>query len=129
MQTEIYIILFITTVVIYYLTKRKKPNEVEKSNQTDLQSSLKSTFRYVVLVRSNDRLYKSYEDDDLGKVGYHIYSKYAQSTDKLNVYIRDNYKNKLMLIEKDKESESMFAVDHPVDGFIGYLRFEYVENI
>lgn len=83
----------------------------------------------MVIIRAKGKFYKSYEDDDLGKVGYHIYSKYGQSIDKLDVYIKDNYDNKLMLIEKDKESESMLAVDHPVDGFIGYLRFDYVDSI
>lgn len=129
MPTEIYPILFIIAGIIYYLTTRKKPNQVEKVGKVDLQSLLQSSFKYVVIVRSNGTIYKSYEEDDLGKAGYHIYSKYGQSINKIDVYVKDNESDKFMLIEKDKESESMFAVNHPENGFIGYLRFDYVDNI
>lgn len=129
MQTEIYLILFAIAAIIYYLTTRRNPKEVEKVKQIDLRPLFQSTSKYVVIVRSNGTIYKSYEDNDLGKVGYHICCKYGQSIDKIDVYIKDNSGNKLMIIEKDKASESMFAVEHPIDGFIGFLRFDYLERI
>jgi len=81
---------------------------------------------WCVIIRSMDGFKLDYEENDLGKVGYHIYNKYKTHLlrGQVSVYIKDNFLNRYLKIVADGTSDSSFSVDHPVNGYIGYLSFE-----
>ena len=127
----ILIIVFLLLGYLYYKIRINIKENDLRNEKMDLivEKVRKSEFKYVVIIRTNDKIYKDYEHDKLGNVGYHIYTKHAPIIGKHGVYILDNVGNEIMKIEKDTDSECMIGVDHPEHGHIGYLSFISVERI
>ena len=92
-------------------------------------SPLASQYNWSVIIKSNGRLYKGIEDDDLGKVGYYIYQNFAKKLDQVDVFVKDNQLSKILKIQQTYESECMIGVDDPENGHIGYLPYKKVERI
>jgi len=84
---------------------------------------------WCVIIKSFEALILVFEDNDLGKIGYHIYSNYKEQLiqGQMFVYIKDNKEDRYLKIVTDGSSESMIGINHPDSGHIGYLSFEEVE--
>ena len=59
-------------------------------------------------------------------MGYYIYQKFAKKLDQVDIYVKDNQNNEILKIENKYDTESMFSVDHPEQGPIGFLPFDKV---
>jgi hypothetical protein len=128
-----YPIVLIVGSIIFYLFAGKNKPEVKQTKRADpkpdpaiLQHS--SLYKYSVLVKSNGKVSRSYENNDSGKIAYLIYSKLLRPGYTHEVYILNNHTNELMRIDKDYDSECMIGVDHPEHGHIGYLPFTHVTS-
>jgi hypothetical protein len=117
------IILFVFVILIWIFGK------VKHENATIADPAEVSQYKWSVVIKSKGKLYKGIEDNDLGKVGYYIYQNFATKLDQVDVYVKDNQNNEILMIQKTYESECMIGVDHPEKGHIGYLPFENVERI
>lgn len=126
----ILLIILIVLVLVGYVYHRIKENNLKQvANDLAINKLRKSEFQWVLIIRTKDKLYKAFEDDDLGKVGYHIYNEYIKSINQIDIFIVDNKENKFLKIENGSESESMIGVRHPEQGHIGYLSFDIVNKI
>jgi|GEM_PF-4941191 len=126
MPLETYPIFLIVAVIALYLFGGKT-QIVE--NPSPVILSNRSPFRYSVFIKSNGQVFRSYEDNDICKLGYLIFTMLSRPNFKNEVYILNNPKNELMRIDKDYDSECMIGVDHPEHGHIGYLPFSVVTSI
>lgn len=121
-----YLTLFlIAGALAIYLYKRNS----RRNEPLPMNNLRPSAFKWSILIKLNGKVYLESEDNDLGKIGFHIYTNLVQSIDSHSIYIRDNSSNELMRIDKDYESESMIGVNHPEQGHIGYLPFTIVDSI
>ena len=120
----VYPIMLIAFVLLIWIFGKEKPE-----NATAPDSVEASQYKWSVVIKSKGKLFEGIEEDDLGKVGYYIYQNFATKLDRLDVYVKDNQKHKILKIQKTYESECMIGVDDPENGHIGYLPYEKVERI
>ncbi|RYH22503.1 hypothetical protein EON65_19155, partial [archaeon] len=104
------VILGFCILLIWIFSKRKLENE------TTADPVEESKYKWSIVIKSKGKLYKGLEDDDLGKVGYYIYQNFATKLDQIDVYVKDNQNNEILMIQKTYESECMIGVDHPEQG-------------
>ncbi|MES2447904.1 MAG: hypothetical protein V4546_12030 [Bacteroidota bacterium] len=129
MSIILLIIVIVLVLVAYIYHRIKEINLQQEENDSAISKLRKSKFQWVVIIRTKDKFYKSFEDDDLGKVGYHIYTEHIKSINHTDIFIIDNKENEFLKIENGSESESMIGVRHPEQGHIGYLSFDIVNKI
>ena len=127
------IILVIGSINFYLFAGKNQPHVKQtKKAEPKLGSAIlahSSAFRYTVFIKFNGKVSKSYEDDDICKIGYLIYTELYKLGYTHEIYIRNNHTNELMRIDKDYDSECMIGVDHPEQGHIGYLPFTNVTSL
>jgi len=127
------IFLILGSVIFYLLAAKNKPEVLQKNKaESEPGSALlqrSSRHKYSVFVKSNDKLFRSYEGENIGDLGYLIYTKLILPAYGHEIYISNNQTNELMRIDKDYDSECMIGVDHPEHGHIGYLPFSVVTSI
>ncbi|KQM75236.1 hypothetical protein ASE74_20675 [Pedobacter sp. Leaf216] len=85
---------------------------------------MNSKNKWSVVTRNLDGLKLDYEDDDLGKIAYHIYTCYKELLMRKQIFvnIKSNVEGKYLKIVTNN-TESRIGVDHPELGHIGYLNF------
>jgi hypothetical protein len=110
---------------VYRLTQQKTKNRITSPANKPCLSDVK----YSLLIKDNGQVYSEYEENDLRKIGYHIYTKLEKPNQSYEIYIRQNLKNELMWINKDYESECKISVANPEGETIGYLPFSKVSSI
>jgi hypothetical protein len=124
------IFLILGSVIFYLLAAKNKPEVLQKNKAGSVPGSAllqqSNSHKYSVLVKSNGKLFRSYEGDNVGDLGYLIYTKLIKPDYTHEIYISNNQTNELMRIDKDDDSECMIGVNHPEHGHIGYLPFTYV---
>lgn len=128
-----YPIFLVLGSIIFYLLAAKNKLEVLQKNKAEsepgsalLQQS--SRHKFSVFVKSNEKLFRSYEGDNVGDLGYLIFTKLIKPDYRYEIYIFNNQTNELMSIDKDDDSECMIGVNHPEHGHIGYIPFTYVAS-
>ena len=132
----IFIGILISSLLIIYQNRKSKivkqiirPSLRHELIQLEKMPTIVTKHNWCVIVRSTEGLNLVYQDDDLGKIGYHVYTTYKASLFKrqILVYIKNNIENRYLKIVTDGSSESMIGVNHPLHGHIGYLSFEVIE--
>jgi hypothetical protein len=119
-----YPIILIAFIVLIWIFGKGKENKTTSDHIPE-----ESQYNWSVVIKSKGKLYKGIEEDDLGKVGYYIYQNFATKLDQVDVYVKDNQNNEILMIQKTYESECMIGVDDPEKGHVGYLPFEKVDRI
>ena len=126
------IFLVLGSIIFYLLAAKNKP-EVLQKNKAESEPDLallqqSSSDKYSVLVKSNGKLFRSYEGENICDLGYLIYTKLIKPDYRHEIYISNNQTSELMKINKDDDSECMIGVNHPEYGHIVYLPFTYVSS-
>jgi len=128
-------IAVIVGLIIFQNRRFKSANHVDNDYSYELLALTKfkllhSQHKWLVIIRNLDGFKLDYENDDLGKTAYHVYTCYKEQLirKQIFVYIKNNIENKYLKIITDSNSESMIGVDHPEDGHIGYLSFVELRN-
>lgn len=83
--------------------------------------------RYSSFIKSK-RLHRSYEHDNINALAYLLYKHFTSAIDRLGIYIKDNESGKVYKIVKEY-TESMIGVDHPEQGYMGFLNFIEVDKM
>jgi hypothetical protein len=112
------------SMALYLSTRRTR-----KHQEVLVAPSDSSLYRWSVVIKNNGQVYSDFEEDDLGKIGYRIYTELEKPNHSSEIYIRENSKKQLLWINKDYESDYMFGVDNPEGRRIGYLPFSRVASI
>jgi len=132
------IIISSLTIALLIFYQSKKTNSSSRKAFTQYEAAalnrllpIRSNYRWSVISRIKNDIKLVFEDNELDRVGYYIYSSYQTQLmqNKISVYLKNNVENTYLKVVTDGSSESMFAVSHPTEGFIGYLSFEEVIKI
>lgn len=126
-----YITGLISIIIIVGLYQLIKSMFKSNNTETDRPSILDapSKYRFSVFVKRDNDIRLEYEDNRRQNCGYYIFSNYAPSLDKVNVYLKENKTGEILKIVKDSDSESAIGVQHPINGFLGFLQVEEVKYI
>jgi len=123
----------LVTIALLIFYQSKKTNSNSRTAFTQYEAAalnrllpVTSNYKWAVISRNKNDIKLVFEDNKLDRVGYHIYSNYQTQLmqNKISVYLKNNVENTYLKVVTDGSSESMFAVSHPTEGFIGHLSFE-----